>query len=87
MLEKARRTNFLLHTAQIQIPCALFVIAGVLLVAGNSTALYWLVPAAIFVFVEADQSGAWMILVEINRARTENPQEHRPEAPRTQGSH
>jgi len=43
-----------------------YIIAGILLVAGNESGLYWIVPAIIASFIKSFFD-AWVLLVEINR--------------------
>jgi len=49
-----------------QLPPLPFVISGVLLAAGHSTATYWVVPGTLLSFA-AGIFGAWVLLIEIQR--------------------
>jgi hypothetical protein len=49
-----------------QLPPLPFVIGGVLLAAGHSTAIYWTVPGTLLSFA-AGIFGAWVLLIEIQR--------------------
>jgi uncharacterized membrane protein YGL010W len=49
-----------------QFACVPFCVAGVLVLLGNPSGLYWLVPGFIFSFV-AGVTSAWVLLVEILR--------------------
>ncbi len=54
------------HTLEIQIPCALIVIAGVVFLFGSTQARVWLVPATLVCYL-VTVTEAWVLLVEINR--------------------
>jgi hypothetical protein len=49
-----------------QVPQLPFVVAGVLLVAGHSRGMYWIVPGILLSFA-AGIFGAWVLLIEIQR--------------------
>jgi hypothetical protein len=49
-----------------QLPPLPFVVSGVLLIAGRSTGVYWIVPGVLLSFA-AGVFGAWVLLVEIQR--------------------
>ncbi len=66
VVDRPRRLSLGSHTAQLQVPCALFVGGGVLLVVGNPWGLYWF-PAAMVVTFLVTILETWVILVEINR--------------------
>ncbi len=60
------RTWLVRHTLEIQIPCALIVIAGVVFLLGFTQARVWLVPATLVCYL-VTVTEAWVLLVEINR--------------------
>ena len=43
-----------------------YLIAGIILLVGDESGLYWVVPAIIFSLIKAI-ADAWVLLVEINR--------------------
>jgi modulator of FtsH protease len=60
------RRPFLSNMALSQLAVLPYVVAGIIVLAGNIDGLYWLVPAVIFSFIKA-VTDAWVLLVEINR--------------------
>src|SRR5262249_8053066 len=56
----------MVRTVQTQLASFAFLAAGVLLLRGNFSGLYWLVPGFAFSFV-AGVANAWVLLVEILR--------------------
>jgi TRAP-type C4-dicarboxylate transport system permease small subunit len=66
VVPKETRRNLRAHSVELQFPAAFAVIAGALLVVGNSSAVYWLVPATLASFLLAIIE-AWVITVEILR--------------------
>ena len=60
------RRLLLQHTLEIQLPPAMILLGGIFLLAGNSWALYWFLPATLVSFLLAIIE-AWVITVEILR--------------------
>jgi hypothetical protein len=58
--------GFVVRFAVNQLPPLPFVVSGVLLIAGRSTGVYWIVPGVLLSFA-AGVFGAWVLLVEIQR--------------------
>jgi hypothetical protein len=54
------------HSVEIQLPPAMILLGGLFLVAGNSWALYWFLPATLLSFLLAIVE-AWVITIEILR--------------------
>lgn len=52
--------------ALTQVASLPYIIAGLLLVAGNTIGLYWMVPAVFMSFIKSF-ADAWVLMVEINR--------------------
>jgi hypothetical protein len=58
--------GFVVRFAVNQLPPLPFVVSGVLLIAGRSIGVYWIVPGVLLSFA-AGVFGAWVLLVEIQR--------------------
>lgn len=64
--ETQYRANSIVLIVINQIAVLSYLIAGIMLLAGNSGGIYWLVPAVLISFVKS-LLDAWVLLVEINR--------------------
>ena len=60
------RGHFIEHVAFLQLALIPCLIAGIILLTGNSAGLYWLAAGILLCIVKA-VTDAWVLLVEINR--------------------
>jgi hypothetical protein len=65
-IEVQHRTNFIGNLLLFEVSVLPYIVAGILLLRGDLSALYWIAAAMIVSFVKAVVD-AWVLLVEINR--------------------
>lgn len=60
------RRHLAVHSAEIELPVALWAVAGLLLIGGSPSGPDWVVPATIVSFL-VGLAEAWILLIEIKR--------------------
>lgn len=60
------KKQYLMNASFTQLSVLPYIIAGIVLLTGNLSGIYWLVPGFLFSFIKA-VIDAWVLLVEINR--------------------
>lgn len=65
-LSKGRKANFFFNLAFLQVATLPYIVAGLILLAGQSAGMYWLAAAVVISLAKAS-TDAWVLLIEINR--------------------